>query len=184
MRKRKINTKKEILKVASDLFSQRGYFGVSMSDIAQDVGVGKSALYYHFESKEILLKELMETSCKNLRLKLKRSVKSSTTPFDVVFNIVKTLLDYRIIHPEISLLTSLSLSSDDREPVVQFIIDLRVELLKLIRDLIGGLDFIRRKGRRSAHVFSSSILGFVLSPLVTKDTSSKDLSHQLMSFLN
>ena len=178
-----MNTNKKILKVAGKLFGEQGYFGTSMSDIAREVGIVKSALYYHFDSKEKLFRELMKTSCQNLKKELKHSVKSSITPIDVVFNIVKTLLDYRIKHPEIRLLTSVSISSNEKEPLTRFIVKMRVSILKIIREIIGDLDFTRKKGRRFVYVFSASILGFIFSPLVPKNMDSEELSEQLTKTL-
>lgn len=44
----------EIIRTALDLFSRRGYAAVSLGQIAEGVGVTKSALYNHFASKEAL----------------------------------------------------------------------------------------------------------------------------------
>jgi AcrR family transcriptional regulator len=43
-----------ILDTAARLFSQRGYKGVSIRDIAQACGLTNAALYYHFKNKEDL----------------------------------------------------------------------------------------------------------------------------------
>ncbi len=52
-----------ILQAASKLFAQRGYNGVSISDVAEDAHVVKSAIYHHFPSKEALyLAVLQETT--------------------------------------------------------------------------------------------------------------------------
>ena len=174
------DTTQEVLKVASQLFSKQGYFGTSMSDIASEVGVSKSALYYHFESKEALCRELMQSSCDELKVELKQAVKDNITPFDVLFIIVKVLLDFRLKHPELNLLTSVGLSSDEKEPIVQFIADLRMKLLKFIRELIGDVDFVRRKGRKFLFVFSASLLSFVLSPLIPDDMKSSEVSEQMI----
>ncbi len=44
----------QILRIARDLFAQRGYAAVSLGDIAQAVGVSKAAIYHHFSSKDEL----------------------------------------------------------------------------------------------------------------------------------
>lgn len=178
-----MGTNKKILKVAGKLFSEQGYHGTSMSDIAEEVGIGKSALYYHFVSKEALCSQLMQGSFDELKMELKRAVKDSSTPFDVLFNVIKTLLDFRLKHPEINLLTSVGFSSDEKEPIVQFMADLRIELLTLIRDLISSVDFIRRKGRKFLFVFSASLLSFVLSPLVPGDMKSSEVSEQMIRLI-
>lgn len=45
--------------VALELFTERGYDGTSLREIAEQLGVTKAALYYHFKSKEAILLSLM-----------------------------------------------------------------------------------------------------------------------------
>ena len=53
------NRRSLIVSAASELFHRRGYPRVGMSDIAEAVGVGPSALYRHFASKQQLLTEVV-----------------------------------------------------------------------------------------------------------------------------
>ena len=46
--------KERIIEIAGKLFSQRGYDGVSMGEIAKAVGLTKAAIYYHFKDKKAL----------------------------------------------------------------------------------------------------------------------------------
>jgi AcrR family transcriptional regulator len=52
------NTRERILDVALDLFTEQGYDGTSLRQIAEQLGVTKAALYYYFESKEDILMAL------------------------------------------------------------------------------------------------------------------------------
>jgi AcrR family transcriptional regulator len=52
------DTRERILSVALDLFTEQGYDGTSLRQIAEQLGVTKAALYYHFESKEDILMAL------------------------------------------------------------------------------------------------------------------------------
>lgn len=58
------NTKERILDAALDLFSTKGYDGVSVKEVAQRVGIKDSSLYKHFTSKreifDTLLREMNE----------------------------------------------------------------------------------------------------------------------------
>jgi AcrR family transcriptional regulator len=54
----KSDTRQRILDVALDLFTEQGYDGTSLREIAERLGVTKAALYYHFESKEDILMAL------------------------------------------------------------------------------------------------------------------------------
>lgn len=53
-------TKEKILDAALNLFSQRGYSGTSMSDIAASLNLTKAALYKHYGSKEEILDSLFD----------------------------------------------------------------------------------------------------------------------------
>lgn len=54
----KMTTKDRILYAAMALFSQRGYDGVSVRDIAQEVNIKASSLYKHYENKEAILESI------------------------------------------------------------------------------------------------------------------------------
>lgn len=54
----KADTRQRILDVALDLFTDQGYDGTSLREIAERLNVTKAALYYHFESKEDILMAL------------------------------------------------------------------------------------------------------------------------------
>ncbi|WP_267423597.1 MULTISPECIES: TetR/AcrR family transcriptional regulator [unclassified Curtobacterium] len=46
--------------MALRLFTQRGYEGTSLRDIADELGINKASLYYHFDGKEGILQSLFE----------------------------------------------------------------------------------------------------------------------------
>lgn len=54
------DTKEKILEAALDVFSKDGYAGANISDIAAQVGIVKSALYRHFDSKAALWNALLD----------------------------------------------------------------------------------------------------------------------------
>jgi AcrR family transcriptional regulator len=53
-----VNTRERILDVALDLFIAQGFDGTSLRQIAEQLGVTKAAIYYHFESKDDILMAL------------------------------------------------------------------------------------------------------------------------------
>lgn len=52
-------TKRDILKVAVELFAQKGFDATSVREIAREVGITQSALYIHFENKQHIFDELL-----------------------------------------------------------------------------------------------------------------------------
>jgi AcrR family transcriptional regulator len=57
---RRTDTRERALGVASRLFRERGYSATSLQEIANELGVTKAALYYHFDSKIEILRALVE----------------------------------------------------------------------------------------------------------------------------
>ena len=52
-------TKNKILDVSIDLFSEYGYDGVSIRQIAKEVGIKESSIYNHYQSKESILESIL-----------------------------------------------------------------------------------------------------------------------------
>jgi AcrR family transcriptional regulator len=52
------STRDRILDAALDLFTEKGFDGTSLREIAERLGVTKAALYYHFASKDDILMAL------------------------------------------------------------------------------------------------------------------------------
>jgi AcrR family transcriptional regulator len=56
---RSIATRQRLVQATIDLLCERGYAGVTTPDIAQNAGVSRGALQYHFSNKEDLFKEVI-----------------------------------------------------------------------------------------------------------------------------
>jgi len=54
------NTRARIQEVAIELFTECGYDATSLREIAERLGVTKAALYYHFKSKDEIIRSLVE----------------------------------------------------------------------------------------------------------------------------
>lgn len=55
-----MTTKEKIVETALELFSLRGYDGVSVRDIARAVGIRESSLYNHFENKRAIFDGIVD----------------------------------------------------------------------------------------------------------------------------
>jgi AcrR family transcriptional regulator len=56
------NIRDRILETALRHFEERGYAGVSLRDVADELGLTKAALYYHFPSKQGIVEALIRES--------------------------------------------------------------------------------------------------------------------------
>ena len=60
------DTSTRILAAALELFSEHGFEGTTLQQIADRLGVTKAALYYHFKSKDELLEALITPAVSDL----------------------------------------------------------------------------------------------------------------------
>ena len=56
----KVNNKDKIFDVSVDLFSKHGYDGVSIRQIANEVGIKESSIYNHYKSKESIMDSILD----------------------------------------------------------------------------------------------------------------------------
>lgn len=55
----RVNNKQKIFDISIDLFSRFGYDGVSIRQIASNVGIKESSIYNHYNSKEEILNSIL-----------------------------------------------------------------------------------------------------------------------------
>ncbi|MGM0651305.1 MAG: TetR/AcrR family transcriptional regulator [Bacillota bacterium] len=74
-----VNKKEQILLAAVEMFLDRDYYQVTITDIAEQAGVGKGTVYEYFPSKEDLFKESF-SHCADTYLQLFRQHLSTGVP--------------------------------------------------------------------------------------------------------
>ena len=75
---RRTDTRERIVTAASGLFAERGFAGTSIRDISDALGLTKAALYYHFASKEEILRAIVDQPISAIRGVLDRELDLST----------------------------------------------------------------------------------------------------------
>jgi AcrR family transcriptional regulator len=61
-----VDTRTRIQQVALRLFIENGYEATSLREIAEEIGVTKAALYYHFKSKDEIVTSLIDDNVARL----------------------------------------------------------------------------------------------------------------------
>ena len=64
--KNSVKTRTKILDASAALFSRHGYNGTALRDIAKALNMKAGSLYYHFDSKEQLVLEVLTIGIKNI----------------------------------------------------------------------------------------------------------------------
>ncbi len=94
-----------VLDAAVALFNERGYDATSVADIAQRLGLTKSALYHHFPSKEALLELALGRALDSLEAALDQPRPPGTPAVTVLREVFRGATDALVQHlPYVTLL--------------------------------------------------------------------------------
>ncbi len=78
----KEDRKEGIVETARDLFARFGFKKTTVDEIAKALHMGKSTIYYYFETKEDIFKAVIEREGKFLAMKIKKAVEKATSPVE------------------------------------------------------------------------------------------------------
>ena len=131
------DTKELILNVAEELFAQKGFAGVRTNEIAERAGVNKALIYYYFESKEKLLREVLQKILFELISLSNEILAKKLSAAEVLEQFYRGFFYYCARHKNFSRLTTMDLGSEGGS--------LRILFENFFRPLFDrGVKFIER----------------------------------------
>lgn len=80
--------KKKIVLTAGQIFSRYGFRKTTMDEIARSLKMGKSSVYYYFQSKEEIFEAVVLNEANILRNELTKAIKSTESPVEKMRNYV------------------------------------------------------------------------------------------------
>jgi len=78
----KEEVRKRIIISAGQIFSRYGFKKTSMDEIAKALSMGKSSVYYYFDSKEDIFEAVVLSEANTLRSELTKAIKAVESPID------------------------------------------------------------------------------------------------------
>ena len=87
-------TREHILTEAMHCFSDAGYDGTSLNDIAQRVGIRKPSLLHHFSSKDALYEEVFERALADWLQRLEISTGSALSGWDKIEQVLASSFQF------------------------------------------------------------------------------------------
>jgi AcrR family transcriptional regulator len=94
-----------VLRAAIDLFNRKGYDATSIGDVAEELGVTKSAVYHHVPSKEHLLSEALDEALAGLESAVDAAVAGEGSASDRLRGVVRRSVEVLVDHqPAVTLL--------------------------------------------------------------------------------
>jgi len=112
--------RQQLLDTAAELFAQRGFHGVSVTELGAACGISGPALYKHFPSKEALLAEMLVSISERLLSEGQQRVLASSGPAQALGSLVDWHVDFALRHRPLIVVQDRdwsSLPTDSREQV-------------------------------------------------------------------
>jgi len=123
-----------LLDVAIQVFTERGYDGTSMGDLAQASGLSKSSLYHHFESREQLLRAALDRAVAPLFAVVDEPEARSGRAIDRLEHVVRREVQVLVEQlPSVTLL----LRVHGNTPTERWALERRREFDRIVADLVA-----------------------------------------------
>ena len=90
--------REQILEVAAHLFAERGFHGVSISDLGAACGFSGPALYKHFRSKQAILSEMLVSISEELLAEGRRRVDEAADDKSALTSLVDWHVSFALEH--------------------------------------------------------------------------------------
>lgn len=90
----------QLLDAATRRFAKYGYDGTSLKSIADEVGIRKPSLLYHYSSKEELRLAVMRRVFEHWNERLPRILQAATTGTDRFDGLVNEIVDFFVTNPD------------------------------------------------------------------------------------
>lgn len=94
----------EILAVAAQVIAERGLVSATVRDIGHAAGILSGSLYYHFESKEQMVLDLLLPSVLESNANARRIVKDASSHAEAVTGLIRASVARTAAHPHYSLI--------------------------------------------------------------------------------
>lgn len=90
-----------LLEAAEKLFTQAGFFEVSVSDICKEAHTAVGTFYIYFDSKTDIYRYLVERYKRNIKLQLAQSISGCTTRLEMEREGIKCFVRYSVANPNV-----------------------------------------------------------------------------------
>lgn len=98
--RRKARTNKRLLEVARQLFSQKGIYWATVEDITELADQGKGTFYKYFDSKEAIIRALLEEGLNTLSVSTEEAVREISDRHRILPAVIEARVDFFLNHPE------------------------------------------------------------------------------------
>jgi len=175
------DSKERVLSAASELFSEFGFLGVSMEDIAKRLNITKAALYYHFRSKKELYLQVLDRSFHMLIKTINKEVAKAKSSNEIITRLIQGYLSFG--SKEKNLIRSLLLKTPDMDSeIINHIAILRKKINRQFQNFFKTAFKKNFTAKIDLKFISSSLLG-IMDRLISETVlSNKKLNIKRKTF--
>jgi AcrR family transcriptional regulator len=129
--------REQLITCAARLFAERGYHPTSVSDIVEELGVGKGVFYWYFSSKEELLSELLKSSNHSLRKQQQQAIGDEPDPVKRIERGIRTTFEWFQAHRDYFAIIAFAATDETFAPVLHR--NREIAIADTIRHLKDGI---------------------------------------------
>ena len=153
-------TRERILAAAVDLFGERGFAPTGIEALCQRAGVVRTAIYWHFGSKEGLLVPVLERAASEWVEEIQKSVYLEGDPLARLDRFIVSLRDLVVLRPNlVRLLLSVALERSDQDAATREA--LRTIFERARAAIVQGIDDSLGAPRSESALIARTALAFV-----------------------
>lgn len=130
------NKRNEILVQAARLFRKKGFSGTSMQDIARDVGIRKGSIYYYFNSKNEIFREVLSKGISPLLKNAEFIMLKDLSPAEKLRELICSHI-YYIMHNNYSLVLYFQEKEKISAEETKVYLDSRIKYEKIFKDVLA-----------------------------------------------
>lgn len=152
--------KNQILEAAKQVFGRFGFAKTTLDDVASAVGMKKASLYYYYESKEELFKDVVKSETSEFITELDKKVFDKNNVHDQLNTYIKTRLDYfqKLINLHNLTVNSILEFRPISELLYREFFDKQIQIVvKIISDGMQNGELKNVNADRTANIFVSAI---------------------------
>jgi len=160
------DTRKAFLRAARRLFAERGFYGTSIAQVAEELGLTKQALLHHFGSKERLYGEVLAQMAAGLSRVVERARATDPDPERQLEELLLSLYRNMFDHPEdTQLLMRELLDNRSRAPHAHswYLKDFLAAIVAMVRKAPAGRSLSERGALARAYLVLGAINYVVVS---------------------
>lgn len=102
--RRQAKTNRRLLDVGRKIFFKKGIYLAKVEDITESADIGKGTFYKYFDSKETMIRVLLEEGLDELLLKTEEAVHGVSSDSKILSAVVGVRVDFFLTHPDYLLL--------------------------------------------------------------------------------